>query len=374
MENQIFGMQALSWDPLAYKKGRDNKGDVGYFPQENGDIFFRLNAPSKKKLILRIGGKVDIEFKIAGEGFVEGTFPYRDENTGPHSVDVMIDGVPFITPDLPVFWTGNHPKNYIEVPDSKLSFAHLKDVPHGSLNREIYWSDALKRWERCLVYTPAAYQENSDDYPVLYLLNGGGDNEVCWEHTGRMSAIMDNLLSDKSAVPFIVVTINSMLRYPNNDVYAVDDACEKTMVENLIPFIDSKYRTRTDKWNRAVAGLSMGAYMTNDIGLMHPELFGSIGQFTASMTTKVLKTSYPRPYHTVLKEGAEKFAEKYHLFFRSTTPAEDHLDYYEADDELYKKAGISELPCYHRLLYPARTSKWNSWRMGLRDFAQLLFR
>ena len=70
----------------------------------------------------------------------------------------------------------------------------------------------------------------------------------------------------------------------------------------------------------------------------------------------------------------KKFAENYRVYFRSTTPVEDHIEYFYADDKLLADAGIDKLPSNHRIVYPQRTTKWNSWRLGLRDYAQLLFR
>jgi enterochelin esterase family protein len=76
----------------------------------------------------------------------------------------------------------------------------------------------------------------------------------------------------------------------------------------------------------------------------------------------------------VLKDQ-KKFGRDFKVYFRSTTPQEDHYhDYFIADDKLCADAGLDTLPSYHRIVYPARTTKWNSWRMGLRDYAQLLFR
>lgn len=372
-QNQIFSAQALTWDEPFPRAGADRAG-CGYFPQEDGGILFRLFAPEAERLTLRVDGKVNVALYPAGGGMLEGTLAPCAGRTGPFPVEVQLAGTGFVTQDLPVFWTGNRAMNYIEIPEPEMEFAELRPVPHGGLTREIFWSHAMQRWERALVYAPAGYPEKTGPLPVVYLLNGGGDNEICWEYTGRMSSILDNLLADGEALPFLAVTINSMMRYPGNGMLAVDDACMRTLTEDLIPCVEKRYRVRPGRENRAIAGLSLGAYMTNDIGFLHPELFGSIGQFTASMTHDTLKMYYKRPYPAVLAAGAAAFAEKYRLFFRSTTPAEDHLEFFEADDALYEKAGIAALPCYHRILYPENTAKWNSWRLGLRDFARLLFR
>ena len=116
----------------------------------------------------------------------------------------------------------------------------------------------------------------------------------------------------------------------------------------------------------------MGSYQTNDIGFRHPELFGYMGQFTASIRQDTSKWAYERNYEEALSDP-EKFLENYKVYFRSTTPNEDHFEYYEDDDARYKRAGVDGLPNYHRIVYPDGTSRWKSWRMGLRDYVKLLF-
>ena len=87
----------------------------------------------------------------------------------------------------------------------------MRDVPHGSVTTEFYWSDALETWQRCLVYTPPMYHEGGE-YPVLYLQHGAGENETSWIYNGRASHIMDNLIADGKAVPFIIVMNDGMVR------------------------------------------------------------------------------------------------------------------------------------------------------------------
>ena len=224
-----------------------------------------------------------------------------------------------------------------------------------------------------MVYAPPGGRTETEALPVLYLLHGGGDNELMWEYVGKLSAILDNLWAEGKAKRFYTVMCNGMLRKDGIAHMPVDTAFEETLLTDVIPFIEGNYRVRTDREHRAIAGLSMGAYMSCDIGFAHPELFASIGTFTASMAEGGMKMRYERPWPKVLAEGAEAFARKYRLYFRSTTPQENHPEFFEADDAALAAAGIDKLPCHHRILYPAHTSKWNSWRMGLRDFAQLVF-
>lgn len=375
LNNKLFLDQTLSFNQMgAYRNG--TRG--GAFPQPNGDVLVRLYIPGAKtvKLHIFVSNKVFTDLELADQGgsIFEGTIAYNENMTGPANVNVYVNGAEVIVPDLPIIWTDNRPQNNIEIPDEDMDYLLIKDVPHGSLTRELIYSHSTGAWERCMVYTPASYRRGDQPLPVLYLLHGGGDNDQMWEYVGKMSHTLDNLWAEGKAEEFIVVMMNGMLRAGGEVGNPVDEAFEQMLLQDCIPFIEENYRVKTDKWNRAIAGLSMGAYMTCDISFAHPELFGSIGTFTASMMKSDAFATYERPYPRVLAEGAEEFAEKYKLYWRSTTPQENHLEYFLGDDDLLKDAGIYDLPCHHRMLYSPTTSKWNSWRKGLRDFAQLLFK
>ena len=103
-------------------------------------------------------------------------------------------------------------------------------------------------------------KEISGEYPVLYLQHGHGENEQCWVHQGRVNFIMDNLIAAGKAEPCIVVMNNGMVQKDENGVRVLDQTMiERLLLEDCIPFIESHYRVRTDKWSRAMAGLSMGS-------------------------------------------------------------------------------------------------------------------
>ena len=378
IENQAFSVTALSMDAKNEDPQAPAGVNTGVFPQENGDVVIRLFFPNAKKVSLHAGVSrqvaADVELTELGNGVFEGVLPYDERLTGPANVQVTADGVNVLCPDLPIIWGGSRPANNIEIPDPEAGYLLIRDVPHGAYTREIFKSDVLDRFERCMIYTPPGYQKTKEPYPVLYLQHGGGDNELMWEYVGHISTIMDNLIADGKAVPFVIVMCNAMLRKGGKIGFPIDLVYDEMLTSEVIPFIEKTYNVRTDRKGRAIAGLSMGSFMTSDIAFRHPELFCALGNFTAGMTSGDMQIAYEKPHISFMKNGRE-LAEKYFdLYWRSTTPQEDHLEYFEADDEILKEAGIDTLPCYHRVLYPPRTAKWNSWRMGIRDMAQLLFR
>ena len=374
LRNKLFLEQALAVNPMgAYPDGTN----AGAFPQENGDVLVRLKIPGGKTASLNISvsnyvsAKVDLQ-PVSGDVF-EGTIAYDPKLNGPANVVLTVNGAQVLTPDLPVIWTDNRPQNNIELPEKGGEYLMERDISHGRMVREMIASKVTGNTERCMIYLPPDYQESGAALPVLYLLHGGGDNELMWDAVGKMSRILDNLWADKNAVPFVTVMMNGMIRAGGRIGTPVDETFENMLLEDTIPFVESRYHVRTDKWNRAIAGLSMGAYMSCDIGFAHPELFGSIGTFTASMSQNPGFAAYERPYPKTLAAGGEAFAANYKLYWRSTTPAENHPEFFAADDELLLKAGIYERACHHRVLYTPEVSKWSSWRRGLYDFAQLVF-
>lgn len=383
LSNKLFQDQCTSFDPLAVSFADGVEFQTGAFVQPNGDVLIRLYLPHASEVQMWIGVSRKVNTNITlhpakdlPKGVFEGTVPYNPSMTGGTLVRVTVDGHYELMQDLPLIWTGNRPFNTFEIPDPEADYLMIHDVPHGTMTRNTFWANAMHNWEHCFVYTPPGYLKSGEEYPVLYLQHGGGDNETSWEYSGRVAHIMDNLIAEGKAVPFIIVMCNDQLRYGGAVMDHIDKAFERTLIDDVIHFIEANYRVRTDKWNRAVAGLSMGSFMTSDIGFGNPDVFGYVGNFTAGLTCGDLldRYTYPRPHLAMLEKGAEEFAKNYRILFRSTTPQEDHLEFFEADDKLFEDAGIAALPCYHRKLYDPSTSKWNSWRLGLRDFAQLIFR
>lgn len=384
LNNKLFYDTALTFDKLCPEHMANLEPiqtGVQYLP--NGDAAFRLYLPNAKKVELGFfnagTGMTMLPLTKDVEGYFTGVLPYDPKESGPRTISVFVDETVLLYPYLPIYWTSNRPCNYIESPDPEGGFYMVQNVPHGAMCREIIPVESTGAPERFMVYTPPGYLKTDREYPVLYLINGGTDNEICWDFTGRIAYIMDNLIAEGKCKPFLIVMCNSMLRkngeipFFYHGVATVDDTVERMLLDDCIPYIERNYRVKTDKWNRAIAGLSMGAYITCDIGLAHPEVFGNMATFTACMTHETITMDYERPFPKALA-NAKMFEENYRLFFRSTTPLEDHFNYFEADDQICAEAGIDKLPCYHRTVYSATTSKWNSWRKGVRDFATLLFR
>jgi len=166
-----------------------------------------------------------------------------------------------------------------------------EDVPHGRLEMIEYESKTVGVPRRMQVYTPPGYSKEKK-YPVLYLLHGIGGDETEWERFAHPGLLVDNLIADGKAVPMIVVMPNG--RAQKNDraegnVFAsapAFGAFERDLLEDVIPAIESRYSTFTDREHRALAGLSMGGGQSLNFGFAHLDQFAWIGGFSSAPNTK----------------------------------------------------------------------------------------
>ena len=381
IDNPIFYGSELSFDELPEEKR-------AALLQPNGDWLFRIHAPEAQTVdVLPWLGDPSpegyapwrdqwIHLTRGEDGTFTGVLPYANWKSGCRNVEIYIDGVFVIWPYLPVLWSGGFLHNCLEIADEDMTFSYPRsDIPHGAVTHEYYFSSVTGRLERCLVYTPPGYMNGTERSPVLYLQHGGGENETSWYSSGKINWIMDNLLAAGKCVPMLVVMNNGMVRYPENvGTGIMDDCFERSLLSCCIPHIDSHYRTLTDKWHRAIAGLSMGSMQTNDIGFKHPDVFGNMGSFTSTMYHDTFKTTYERPWPRVMA-NPEQFMRDYKVFFCSATPQEDHLPLFLTDEKIMREAGIEgKMPGYRRVVHDPRMTRWNSWRMGLAEYATMLFR
>jgi enterochelin esterase family protein len=182
-------------------------------------------------------------------------------------------------------------------------FYENKDVPHGEVTAVWYASKSVATPRRALVYTPPDYRGGTERYPVLYLLHGWGGDENEWAEPGRTAQIMDNLLATHKIIPMIVVMPNG-----HHDRHAVPDVSPpastallaplpprgyditpsitdiaKSVVDDLVPYVDQTFRTIPKSSSRAIAGLSMGGGQSLFTGLNNPDVFAWVASFSGAI-------------------------------------------------------------------------------------------
>ena len=134
----------------------------------------------------------------------------RPQDEGFHYYQLVIDGAGVPDPGTLYFFGGSRWGSGVEVPAHDQDFYAVNNVPHGQLQR-----DALLFQEhRCsspllCLHATGLRQGPSKRYPVLYLQHGGGEDETGWGRQGHAGLIMDNLIAEGKARPFIIVMANS---------------------------------------------------------------------------------------------------------------------------------------------------------------------
>jgi len=185
------------------------------------------------------------------------------------------------------------PAGYRELPASGL---------RGRLESFEWDSSVTGTRRKAQIYLPPAYTSGKK-YPVLYLLHGIGGNEHEWTGYVKAHAIVDNLIAAGEAVPFIVVMPNGRAlpddtpgKNPFDPAKAAGFAkFERDLLDCLIPAVQAKYSTYTDRDHRAIAGLSMGGGQTLNFGLGHLDRFAWIGAFSAAPNTLPPEQLVPDP-------------------------------------------------------------------------------
>ena len=172
-------------------------------------------------------------------------------------------------------------------------------------------SKILKMERKYAIYLPPDYETSQRSYPVLYLLHGSGDDQTGWVQFGEVLRIADKSLLDGTATPMIIVMPdgNTGRRGYFNDVKG-DWNYEDFFFQELIPFIEKTYRTKTDKRYRAISGLSMGGGGTFMYALHHPELFSAACPLSASvgpLTLEEASTRLKRQNPDVTEEQVSKY-------------------------------------------------------------------
>lgn len=350
------------------------------YPMVNSERIVRaqLNAPDAVTVKLDIGG-VKYPMKRNAEGVWTGDSSPQDE--GFHYYQFEVDGASVPDPGSLYYYGASRWGSGIEVPAHDQDFYALKNVPHGDIREVHYWSQTNNQMRHCFIYTPPGYDKNRKKrYPVLYLQHGGGENEYGWPEQGKTGLIMDNLIAEGKAEEFIIVMDNGTWARPRPAAGQMParpqgqrgpgmglpsnwaDGFMNTLINDIIPMVDSRYRTIADRKHRAMAGLSMGGMQTKAITMKNPDVFSALGIFSGGIITA--------------EEAAqtEGFKEAYKLVFLSYGSRELENPRYggnqkEIIDEL-KASGVNA----HFYVSPETAHEWQTWRRSLYQFAQLLFK
>lgn len=361
--------QALSFAPVLPPEGQPE----AVTRDDKGNVLVTIRADQANKVTMFVDPD-EYAFEKLDNGLWQLKFP---KTSGFNCVEIRIDGTGVIIPYLPVVYGYSRPYNSIMLEEADGDFYRLKDVPHGTVRRDYFFSATTGEWASCLVYTPPGYDQAADrSYPVLYLQHGHGENETGWINSGKANLILDNLIAEGKAVPFVIVMNNGMVQIDRGGKRIVDHLLfEDFLLNDVMPFIERNYRVSREKNGRAIAGLSMGSIQTSIISLKHWELFSHVGLFSGFMhdflqgsPLDMLERAPSKNEHLEVLDHPDALRCRFKLFFRGIGQDDALYPAFEADDRFLAEQDIETM----RVIYPG-IHDWNVWRRCLRDFAQLLF-
>ena len=333
--------------------------------------YFSISAPEARKVIVDICGK-KYDMQPDGKGnWMAVTDPLVP---GFHYYFMEINGVRFVDPATETFFGCNRQSGGIEIPegDEGNYYRPQQGVPQGQVRSLYYFAKSTNEWRHAMVYTPADYEKGKKKYPVLYLQHGMGEDETGWSKQGHMQHIMDNLIAKGDAVPMIVVMESGDIKAPfkggdNRQGFSTyGNSFYEVMMNDLIPTIDAKFRTLTDRDHRAMAGLSWGGHQTFDVVLNHLDKFAWMGTFSGAIFGLDVKTAYNGIF-----TRPDEFNKKIHyLFMMSGTEGMDKMFNTKKTVDELNAQGI-------KAVYYESTGtdhEWLTWRRGLKEFVPKLFK
>ena len=377
-----------------FKPASNNQANHQY-PMVNSQRMVRaqISAPNATAVGLDIDGKIYSMSKNEN-GVWTGTSAPQDP--GFHYYQLNIDGASVPDPGSLYYYGASRWGSGIEVPSDDQDFWQVKNVPQGSVNEVFYWSTVTEKMRHCYIYFPNEYYTNpTKKFPVLYLMHGMGENEHGWAEQGHTGQIMDNLIAEKKAVPFIIVIdcLDAQVagqqgggmggfggfggQRPGGPVaeaqapqgqggqrrmggfgggFMMGGAFQDVLIKDIIPMVEKNYRVIADTEHRAMAGLSMGGMTTHSVTLANPTTFAYVGMFSGG-TFSVSE----------LEDNAD-FKKTNKALFMSCG-GKENMGVMEAAENL-KKIGINATG----YISEGTAHEWHTWRRSLYQFVQLCFK
>jgi enterochelin esterase-like enzyme len=346
---------------------------------KDGVVTFHMYAPEAKKVEVRgeaitVAGKESLPMAKDDRGVWSASLAgLRPDG---YTYIYLVDGAPTMDQKNTGAKVGPRGNNNRFLMPGYPDFYADKPVPHGKVEINFYPSDLLKETRRLWIYTPPGYSTGSQRYPVLYLLHGSGDLEGGWIEEGRANFILDNLIATGKAKPMIIVMPRGhVLADAQIDREKNNDLLQQALYREVVPYVDSHYRTLADRGNRAIMGLSMGGGQTLRFGLQNTGLFASVVGLSPAIR-------YPddtyRKMFAELVASPEKTNQQVKLLMIFCGTKDHLVDASDAFDKFLTASGIRHeyRRAEYESMWPGRRDDhtWPIWRMNLRDAAPLLFR
>lgn len=365
----------------AFAQGNNNQPPDSPEVHDDRRVTFRIQAPNADSVKLNssdIPGSMfgthmskndNGVWELTTDALVPGAYRYRFD----------VNGVPVVDPrNTSISESNEHVWSLVTVPGDPMM--DTRDVPHGTVSEVTYHSESLGRFRRMHVYTPPGYESGEGQYPVFYLLHGAFDSDDAWSTVGRVGFIFDNLIAEGEAVPMIVVM-------PDGHTGPFSFGRELPMSEfiddfenDIKPYVESHYRVKANRENRAMAGLSMGGAHTLGIAIPNLDEYAYIGVFSSGVFElnngpgngeendgESSEPEYVKENREVLTD--DELKEGLKLFWFATGKDDFLLETSRATVDLFKEYDFDVV---YEETEGAHT--WLVWRDYLIEFTPKLFR
>lgn len=353
----------------------------------DNSVIFRLKAPNAKSVRLLGTWLKDLRNTIE---MTRGDSSVFEAKVGPLPADMyeyrfIVDGISLLDPANNVATRdGSYIESRLILPGPQTQLYDVQAVPHGRLSAVWYPSPTTGMDRRMEIYTPPGYEKSTTKLPVLYLFHGGGGDEEGWISRGRTNYVLDNLIAAGKVLPMIVVMTNgvpNVAAAPGERPAFVKPAAnapvgiqamttgtfETSLMKDVIPYVEANYRVVADPAHRAIAGLSMGGYHTQQITNANPGTFGYIGVMSMGLFDGPNAPNYNHEEHIKQLNALKQAKPK--LYWIACGKDDFLYDGVTRLRALYDQVG---LPYTYRESEGGHT--WVNWRLYLTELAPKLFK
>lgn len=338
-------------------------------------VVFRLRAPQAGEVTIAgdfwaeqdtIGARTEKLIKDT-----QGVWSFTSEPLPPnyYTYWFTVDGIPMPDPVNILIKQGmGVTHSAFWVPGEETAYLEAKSVPHGEVRQVYYQAAVIGKVRRMHVYLPPGYETQQTRYPVIYLFHGGGDDDWAWTTIGRANFILDNLIAQGKAAQMIVVMpslyaldppVRADRREENRELF------RKSLVEDIIPYVESHYRTLTGSAHRAAGGLGIGREDTPTILWPLFDKFDYIVHTSGGADPEILpllEKKYPDMLDNPANSKRMKFFLGNGIHDHSLAAAKNYAD-------VLKKRGYSTT-----LYLSSGTHGWPWFRLYFAEFAKVAFR
>lgn len=343
--------------------------------QSDNRVVFRFRDPNAKAVSVALEGAKE---PLPMQKDDDGVWSITTEPLEPdyYGYSFVADGVNLINPSNSLMKPNLlNTQSMVHVSGPASLPWEINDVPHGVIHHHFYKSGIVGDQRDYYVYTPPNYDPNGKErYPVLYLLHGYSDEANAWTAVGRANVILDNLIAQGKAQPMLVVMplgYGAPEIVQRTPVFAASfrdaslrqrnwDRFRDSLLEEVIPAVESVYRVKNDRDSRAIAGLSMGGAESLLVGLNALDHFAWIGAFSSGGLGDDFDKAFPKL--------DAKANSQLRLLWIACGTDDRLLDINRKLRDWLKAKGIQktdvETPGIH---------SWQVWRRNLTTFAPLLF-